>query len=234
MSELKNGNDENKFQNILNKSTISKILSSISSTDNPKYLFESLNKLFLNKIEAEKFIINLFQMKNQKEENTKDFKSKYSLKLKELIYFIIVNFNYDFFNDFTKEKQLIFDEKNFINECQKENIEFLSNVNYNTYGSNNLLFHKYFIIIAYFLLRYKYQNDYNKNQIEIIMKCLNNSELNEIFFDIFSSSSMLLNNTDNKKSLFELNCFKKYDFITKLINNYSTNKSIFIPNFSKN
>ena len=107
MSELKNGNDENKFQNILNKSTISKILSSISSTDNPKYLFESLNKLFLNKIEAEKFIINLFQMKNQKEENTKDFKSKYSLKLKELIYFIIVNFNYDFFNDFTKEKQLI-------------------------------------------------------------------------------------------------------------------------------
>ena len=232
MSEIKNGNDENKFQNILNKSTISKILLSISSTDNPKYLFESLNKLFLNQFEAEKFLINFFEMKSQKGENIIDNKYKYSLKLKELIYFIIVNFNYEFFNDFTKEKQLIFDEKKFINNCLKENIEFLSNGNFNNYGNNNLLFHKYFIIIAYFLLRYKYQNDYNKNQIEIIVKCLNNPELNEIFFDIYSSSTMLLNNNDNKKSLFELNLFKKYDFITKLINNYSTNKNNIIPNFS--
>ena len=184
MSEIKNGNDENKNKNILNKSTISKILLSISSTDNPKYLFESLNKLFLNQFEAEKFLINLFEMKSQKGENIIDNKYKYSLKLKELIYFIIVNFNYEFFNDFTKEKQLIFDEKKFINNCLKENIEFLSNGNFNNYGNNNLLFHKYFIIIAYFLLRYKYQNDYNKNQIEIIVKCLNNPELNEIFFDI--------------------------------------------------
>ena len=219
MSEIKNGNDENKFQNIFNKSTISKILLSISSTDNPKYLFESLNKLFLNQFEAEKFLINLFEMKSQKGENIIDNKYKYSLKLKELIYFIIVNFNYEFFNDFTKEKQLIFDEKKLINDCLKENIEFLSNGNFSNYGNNNLLFHKYFIIIAYFLLRYKYQNDYNKNQIEIIVKCLNNPELNEIFFDIYSSSPMLLNNNDNKKSLFELNFFKKYDFITKLINN---------------
>ena len=109
MSEIKNGNDKNKIKNILNKSTISKILLSISSTDNPKYLFESLNKLFLNQFEAEKFLINLFEMKSQKGENIIDNKYKYSLKLKELIYFIIVNFNYEFYNDFTKEKQLIFD-----------------------------------------------------------------------------------------------------------------------------
>ena len=230
MSEIKNGNDENKFQNIFNKTNISKIITSITTTDNPKYLFESLNKLFLNKIEAEQFIINIFSMKKEKEENISD-KSKFSLKLKELIYFFIISFNFDFFNKFTKENQLIFDEEKFINDCFNKSIEILSNGSFNNYGNNNLLFHKYFIIIAYFILRYKYQKEYNKNQIEIIYKCFNSPELNEIFFDIYTSSSILFNNDDSEKPLLELNFFRKYDFLSKLINNYSTNKNI-TQNFS--
>ena len=234
MSEIKNGNDENKFQNLFNKSKISKIITSISTTDNPKYLFESLNQLFLNNVESNQFLINLFSMKSQKEENIMDNnnnKNKFSLKLKELIYFLIINFNFEFFNNFTKENQLIFDEEKFINECLKESMELLSNRSFNNYGNNNLLFHKYFVIIAYFLLRYRYKNEYSKNKIESILKCINNTELNEIFFDIYTSSSVLFNSNDNKKPIFELNFFKKFDFVEKLIMNYSTNKNI-IPNFS--
>ena len=139
MSEIKNGNDENKFQNLFNKSKISKIITSISTTDNPKYLFESLNQLFLNNVESNQFLINLFSMKSQKEENIMDNnnnKNKFSLKLKELIYFLIINFNFEFFNNFTKENQLIFDEEKFINECLKESMELLSNRSFNNYGRN--------------------------------------------------------------------------------------------------
>ena len=230
MSEKMNDNDENKYPNLFNKSKISKIITSITSTDNPKYLFESLNKLFLNHNEAKQFLINLFSMKIKIEENKKD-DNKYSLKLIELIYFLSVNFNFDFFNNFTKENNLIFEEEKFINECIGKSMELLAIRSFNNYGGVNLLFHKYFIIIAYFLLKYKYKKEYNKYQIENILKCLNNAELNEIFFDIYSSFSILSNTNDAKKSILELNFFKKYDFTTKLINNYSNNKNI-IPNFS--
>ena len=80
MSEKINGNDENKFQNLFNKSKISKIITSISTTDNPKYLFESLNQLFLNNIESNQFLINLFSMKSQKEENSMDNNNKIFMK----------------------------------------------------------------------------------------------------------------------------------------------------------
>ena len=231
MSEKRNGNDENKLQNFLNKSKISKIITSIITSDNPKYLFESLNKLCLNKTESEQFLINLFSMKSQKGENILNDKYKFFLKLKELIYFLISNFNFEFFNNFTEENKLIFDEEKFVNECLEQSIELMSNRNYNNYGNNNLVFHKYFIIIAYFLLRYKFKKEYNKHKIETIVKCINNSELNEIFFDIYSSFSEIFNQNNSKNSIFDLNCFKKYDFIFRLINNYSTNKNI-IPNFS--
>ena len=231
MSEKRNGNDENKLQNFLNKSKISKIITSIITSDNPKYLFESLNKLCLNKIEFEQFLINLFSMKSQKGENILNDKYKFSLKLKELIYFLISNFNFEFFNNFTEENKLIFDEEKFVNECLEQSIELMSNRNYNNSGNNNLVFHKNFTIIAYFLLRYKFKKEYNKHKIETIVKCINNSELNEIFFDIYSSFSEIFNQNDSKNSIFDLNCFKKYDFIFRLINNYSTNKNI-IPNFS--
>ena len=91
MSKKINGNDENKFQNILNKSKISKIITSITTTDNPKYLFESLNKLFLNQQESKQFLINLFSMKEKKDENKIiDDNNKISLKLKELLYYIFL------------------------------------------------------------------------------------------------------------------------------------------------
>ena len=231
MSEKINGNDENKSQNILNKSKISKIITSITTTDNPKYLFESLNKLFLNQQESKQFLINLFSIKGKKDENKIDDNNKISLKLKELLYFLIINFNFKFFNNFVQENQLIFDEEKFLNDCLMKSIELISNRSYNNYGNNNILFHKYFIIIAYFILKYKYKKEYNKHQIEIIIKCFNNSELNDIFFDIYTTSLSLLNNNDTKTSIFELNFFKKYDFINKLINNYSSNKNS-IHNFS--
>ena len=230
MSEKMNGNDENKFQNLMNKSKIAKFLTSITTTDNPKYLFESINKLFLNKSESKQFLINLFSMNTTTEENKTD-NNKFSLKLKELIYFLIINFNFKFFNNFTSENELIFEEEKFINDCFINSIELISNRSYNNYGNNNILFHKYFIIIAYFLLKYKYKKEYNKHQIEIIVKSLNNTELNDIFFDIYSSSLSLFNTDDTKKSIFELNFFKKYDFMNKLINNYSSNKNT-ISNFS--
>ena len=230
MSKKINGNDENKFQNILNKSKISKIITSITTTDNPKYLFESLNKLFLNQQESKQFLINLFSMKEKKDENKIiDDNNKISLKLKELLYFLIINFNFKFFNNFVKENQLVFDEEKFINDCLMKSIELISNRSFNNYGNNNILFHKYFIIIIFFILKYKYKKEYNKHQIETIVKCFNNSELNDIFFDIYTTSLSLLNSNDTKKSIFELNFFKKYDFINKLINNYSSNKnSIYI------
>ena len=90
---------------------------------------------------------------------------------------------------------------------------------------NNVLFHKYFCIISYFILRYKYNTPYNKREIENILQCLNNNELNEIFSDIYSSTSILnlSNDNNNNKSLLELSTFQKYNFIYKLINNYSIN-----------
>ena len=106
MSEKMNGNDENKFQNLMNKSKIAKFLTSITTTDNPKYLFESINKLFLNKSESKQFLINLFSMNTTTEENKTD-NNKFSLKLKELIYFLIINFNFKFFNNFTSENELL-------------------------------------------------------------------------------------------------------------------------------
>ena len=230
MSEKMNGNDENKPQNLMNKSKIAKFLTSITTTDNPKCLFESINKLFLNKSESKQFLINLFSMNTTTEKNKTD-NNKFSLKLKELIYFLIINFNFKFFNNFTSENELIFEEEKFINDCFINSIELISNRSYNNYGNNNILFHKYFIIIAYFLLKYKYKKEYNKHQIEIIVKSLNNTELNDIFFDIYSSSLSLFNTDDTKKSIFELNFFKKYDFMNKLINNYSSNKNT-ISNFS--
>ena len=129
MSEKRNGNDENKLQNFFNKSKISKIITSIITSDNPKYLFESLNKLCLNKIEFEQFLINLFSMKSQKGENTPNDKYKFSLKLKELIYFLISNFNFEFFNNFTEENKLILDEEKFVIECLEQSIELMSNRN---------------------------------------------------------------------------------------------------------
>ena len=228
MSEKRNGNnDENKSKIIFSKSQISKLITSITSTDNTKYLFESINKLFINHYEAKEFLINLFSIKRSKEGNKND--AKFSLKLKELIYFLIISFNFNFFNNFTFENQLIFDEEKFIIECLEKSLEIISNKSYNNYWNDNLLFHKYFCIICYFLLRYKYNKEYNKYQIESILKHLNNNELNDVFFDIYSSSSgLFLSNDikDNKKSLLELNFFQKYDFISKLINNYSTNKNI--------
>ena len=129
MSEKRNGNDENKLQNFLNKSKISKIITSIITSDNPKYLFESLNKLCLNKTESEQFLINLFSMKSQKGENILNDKYKFSLKLKELIYFLISNFNFEFFNNFTEENKLILDEEKFVIECLEQSIELMSNRN---------------------------------------------------------------------------------------------------------
>jgi hypothetical protein len=192
--------------------------------------------------EGEQFLMNLFSIKSNKQ-NEKDNKdindNKYSIKLKELIYILIIHFNYYFFDIFASEKKMIFNEQEFINECLKKSMEIISNLNYNNnYGNNNnLLFHKYFCIITYFILRCKYNKEYNKNEIENIIKCLNNSDLNEIFTDIYSSisssglffSDLNSNNNDkkidNKKSLLELNIFQKYNFISKLINNYSTSNN---------
>ena len=125
MSEKMNGNDENKFKNLMNKSKIAKFLTSITTTDNPKYLFESINKLFLNKSESKQFLINLFSMNTTTEENKTD-NNKFSLKLKELIYFLIINFNFKFFNNFTSENELIFEEEKFINDCFINSIELIS------------------------------------------------------------------------------------------------------------
>ena len=215
------------------KTKISKMITAISTTDTPKYLFENLNKIFLNHNEGEMFLIDLFLMKSKDKNETKKVASnKFSLKLKELIYFLIINFNFDFFEIFQKEKQLLFNEEQFINECLKNSKDIILTRNYNINGNNNLLFHKYFCIIAYFILRYKFNKAYNKFEIENIMKCLNNNELNDIFLDIYSSTSGIffsdsnnlnIDNKRNKKSLIELNIFRKYNFISKLINNYSIN-----------
>ena len=243
MSEKRNINVYQKSPIKFTKSKISKIISAIISSDIPKYLFENINKLFMEQDKGEQFLMNLFSIKSNKQ-NEKDSKdindNKYSIKLKELIYILIIHLNYYFFDTFTREKQIIFNEQEFINECFKKSMEIISNLNYNNnYGNNNnLLFHKYFCIITYFILRCKYKKEYNKNEIENIIKCLNNSELNEIFTDIYSSisssglfsSDLNSNNNDkkndNKKSLLELNIFQKYNFISKLINNYSTNSNI--------
>ena len=235
MSEQRNSNDFQEIPIKFTKSKISKLITAISMTDTPKYLFENLNKLFLLSNEGEKFLISLFsiQSKDQLDKNNKNVNdNNFSIKLKELIYFLIISFNFDFFDNFISEKQLIFNEEEFIHECLKKSTEIILNRNYNNnYGNNNnLLFHKYFCIIAYFILRYKYNKAYNKNDIENILKYLNSNELNEIFSDIYSSTSELFlssndnnnNKNKNKKSLIELSVFQKYNFISKLINNYST------------
>jgi len=243
MSEKRNINVCQESPIKFTKSKISKIISAITSSDIPKYLFENINRLFMDQEEGEQFLMNLFSIESEKKKgkDKKDINdNKYSIKLKELIYIVIIHFNYYFFDIFEKEKQMIFNEQEFINECFKKSIEIISNLNYNNnYGNNNnLLFHKYFCIITYFILRCKYNKVYNKIEIENIIKCLNNNELNEIFTDIYSSISALglfssdsntynsNKKTDNQKSLLELNIFQKYNFISKLINNYSTNNNI--------
>ena len=158
MSEQRNSNDYQEKPIKFTKSKTSKLITAISNTDNPKYLFENLNKLFLMEDEGEQFLINLFFIKPE-EQNKNNNKNKndnsFSFKLKELLYFLIINFNFYFFDNFTSEKQLFFSEEEFINECFKKSSEIILNRNYNNiYGTNNnLLFHKYFCIISYFLLR---------------------------------------------------------------------------------
>ena len=99
MSEQRNSNDFQEIPIKFTKSKISKLITAISITDTPKYLFENLNKLFLLSNEGEKFLISLFsiQSKDQFEKNTND--NNFSIKLKELIYFLIISFNFDFFDN---------------------------------------------------------------------------------------------------------------------------------------
>ena len=216
------------------KTKIANLITAISTTKITNYLFENINKLFLNQNEGQIFLIDLFSMKLKTNHESKKSMSKFPLKLKELLYFLIINFNFDFFEIFKNEKQLLFNEEQFIDECLKNSKDIILSRNYNSNENNNILFHKYFCIISYFLLRYKFNKKYNKYEIENILKSLNNKELDDIFLDIYSSTSgILFSNTNNlnndfqrsKKSLVELNFFQKYNFISKLINNYSINNN---------
>ena len=118
MSEKRNINIYQESPIKFTKSKISKIISAITSSEIPKYLFENINKLFMDQDEGERFLMNLFSIKSNKknEKDNKDINdNKYSIKLKELIYILIIHFNYYFFDIFTREKQLIFNEQEFIN-----------------------------------------------------------------------------------------------------------------------
>ena len=135
MSEQRNGNDFQELPIKFTKSKISKLITAISNTDNLKYLLENLNKLFIINDEGEQFLINLFSFKSKNEQNKNNNnnkninKNKFFVKLKELLYFLILSFNFYFFDNFTNEKKLIFDEEEFINECLKNSSEIILNKN---------------------------------------------------------------------------------------------------------
>ena len=186
--------DQNKIQSInVDKATINKLYKSVLNNNGLSLGFlENINKICLDKEKMDELLQKIFE---------KDF----NLKIKLLLYIIIISFNDDFFTDSN-----LINEENFL----KDSFEKCFNlINENNIEQKEIIYFKYSSIIIYCILKLKYNLNYDINLIKNFLEKLQTEDFLKLFDDLY-------NNIENMKEL--INKIKTIKIIQKLMNNFSS------------
>ncbi len=186
--------DQNNIQSInVDKATINKLYKSILNNNGLSLGFlENINKICLDKEKMDELLQKIFE---------KDF----NLKIKLLLYIIIISFNDDFFTDSN-----LINEENFL----KDSFEKCFNlINENNIEQKEIIYFKYSSIILYCNLKLKYNLNYDINLIKNFLEKLQTEDFLKLFDDLY-------NNIENMKEL--INKIKTIKLIQKLMNNFSS------------
>ncbi len=186
--------DQNNIQSInVDKATINKLYKSILNNNGLSLGFlENVNKICLDKEKMDELLQKIFE---------KDF----NLKIKLLLYIIIISFNDDFFTDSN-----LINEENFL----KDSFEKCFNlINENNIEQKEIIYFKYSSIILYCNLKLKYNLNYDINLIKNFLEKLQTEDFLKLFDDLY-------NNIENMKEL--INKIKTIKLIQKLMNNFSS------------
>ncbi len=186
--------DQNNIQSInVDKATINKLYKSVLNNNGLSLGFlENINKICLDKEKMDELLQKIFE---------KDF----NLKIKLLLYIIIISFNDDFFTDSN-----LINEENFL----KDSFEKCFNlINENNIEQKEIIYFKYSSIILYCNLKLKYNLNYDINLIKNFLEKLQTEDFLKLFDDLY-------NNIENMKEL--INKIKTIKLIQKLMNNFSS------------
>ena len=186
--------DQNNIQSInVDKATINKLYKSILNNNGLSLGFlENINKICLDKEKIDELLQKIFE-------------KEFNLKIKLLLYIIIISFNDDFFTDSN-----LINEENFL----KDSFEKCFNlINENNIEQKEIIYFKYSSIIIYCILKLKYNLNYDINLIKNFLEKLQTEDFLKLFDDLY-------NNIENMKEL--INKIKTIKLIQKLMNNFSS------------
>ena len=186
--------DQNNIQSInVDKATINKLYKSVLNNNGLSLGFlENINKICLDKEKMDELLQKIFE---------KDF----NLKIKLLLYIIIISFNDDFFTDSN-----LINEENFLKDSFEKCFKL---INENNIEQKEIIYFKYSSIIIYCILKLKYNLNYDINLIKNFLEKLQTEDFLKLFDDLY-------NNIENMKEL--INKIKTIKIIQKLMNNFSS------------
>ena len=186
--------DQNNIQSInVDKATINKLYKSVLNNNGLSLGFlENINKICLDKEKMDELLQKIFE-------------KEFNLKIKLLLYIIIISFNDDFFTDSN-----LINEENFL----KDSFEKCFNlINENNIEQKEIIYFKYSSIIIYCILKLKFNLNYDINLIKNFLEKLQTEDFLKLFDDLY-------NNIENMKEL--INKIKTIKIIQKLMNNFSS------------
>ena len=186
--------DQNNIQSInVDKATINKLYKSVLNNNGLSLGFlENINKICLDKEKIDELLQKIFE-------------KEFNLKIKLLLYIIIISFNNDFFTDSN-----LINEENFL----KDSFEKCFNlINENNIEQKEIIYFKYSSIIIYCILKLKFNLNYDINLIKNFLEKLQTEDFLKLFDDLY-------NNIENMKEL--INKIKTIKIIQKLMNNFSS------------
>ena len=186
--------DQNNIQSInVDKATINKLYKSVLNNNGLSLGFlENINKICLDKEKMDELLQKIFE-------------KEFNLKIKLLLYIIIISFNDDFFTDSN-----LINEENFLKDSFEKCFKL---INENNIEQKEIIYFKYSSIIIYCILKLKYNLNYDINLIKNFLEKLQTEDFLKLFDDLY-------NNIENMKEL--INKIKTIKIIQKLMNNFSS------------
>ena len=186
--------DQNNIQSInVDKATINKLYKSVLNNNGLSLGFlENINKICLDKEKIDELLQKIFE-------------KEFNLKIKLLLYIIIISFNNDFFTDSN-----LINEENFLKDSFEKCFKL---INENNIEQKEIIYFKYSSIIIYCILKLKFNLNYDINLIKNFLEKLQTEDFLKLFDDLY-------NNIENMKEL--INKIKTIKIIQKLMNNFSS------------